>query len=78
MTDLTRLVTLKGSIDEAVMKTTDGETCLKSSMIESVQVGLAFNSGIPSPIPKILRRIENNKLPKLFMLIPPSVGRFSS
>jgi len=70
MTDFTRFTTLKGSIDTAEMNTTDGETRLKSAEVESVQLGLAFDSGIPNPIPTIHKRMENNSLPKLFMSIP--------
>jgi hypothetical protein len=71
MTVFTRFMTLKGSIETAEIKTTEGETLLKSSEIESVQLGFAFNSEIPNPIPTIQRRNENNPILKLFMFISP-------
>ena len=71
MADFNRFMTLKGSMDAAEMNTTDGETCLKSSGIELVQLELAFNSGIPNPRLIMHKKIENNRILMLFIPIPP-------
>jgi hypothetical protein len=60
MTELTRLVTLKGSMATAVINTTDGETRWKSSGICSVQLGLAINCGIPVVVMATSMRIETS------------------
>jgi hypothetical protein len=61
MTELTRLVTLKGSMDTAEINTTAGETRWKSSGICSAQLGLAITCGIPIIVAAASMRIEMNK-----------------
>ena len=70
MADLTRFMTLKGSMDPVEMNTTDGETCLKSSGIDLAQLELAFNSGITNPRLIMHKKIEYNRILMLFILIP--------
>lgn len=49
------------------MKTTDGETSLKTAGIVSVQADSAFNWDVINPILNMDKKVENNTLLKLFM-----------
>ncbi len=71
----TRFMILKGSMEVAAMNTTDGETSLKTSGIESVKTVSAFESGMPNPILKMHKKIKNNNLLKLLMAITLSLKR---
>jgi hypothetical protein len=53
------------------MNTTAGETCLKSSGIDLLQSGSAFNSGIPNPMLAMHRQMEHRRLLKFFIPRPP-------